>query len=335
MKEKSKLSDTEKSLALLLLLCVTVLAALAFGSVEMDLNSLIGGILKKDGFQTQTAILYSLRLPRVLAGLLAGVGLSASGVLLQAVTGNGLASPGIIGVNSGAGFAVILLLAFLPSAHRLLPVGAFFGAFGATMLIAFVCSRISFSKSTLILSGVAVNALLNAGISFVCHLDTDILSLYNYFSVGGLNQLFPERLTLPAVIIGLCFVLAIFASAKTDTLCLGDSVALSLGVNVKALRFLCLTLASALAGAVVSFAGLLGFVGLVVPHIAKKISGGKTFALLVNSALIGACLVILSDLLGRTVVAPSEIPVGIVMAFLGAPFLFFLLIKRKGGEKYA
>ncbi|MBE7033287.1 MAG: iron ABC transporter permease [Ruminococcaceae bacterium] len=329
MKNRQKLTDTEKTVIITAVLLLSVMAALVFGSVQMDLTSLIGGIMKRDGFEAESVILYSLRLPRIAAGLLAGAGLSASGVLLQAVTGNALASPGIIGVNSGAGFAVIMLLAFFPFATGFMPFAAFFGAFIATMLILFLCSKISFSSSSVILSGVAVSALLNAGISFISYADNDILSLYSYFSVGGLSQIFPERLVIPAVIIAFCVALTVLFAPKIDTLCLGDSIALSLGVNVKLLRFCCLVLASALAGAVVSFAGLLGFVGLVVPHITRRIFGTAIRRLTFNCVLVGGILVVLSDLCGRMLLSPTEVPVGIVMAFIGAPFLFYLLLRGK------
>ena len=329
MKDKSRKTDFKTSLLLAVMLIFICLTALAFGSAQIDLHGLIGGILRKDGFETESTILYSLRLPRVFAGLLAGAGLSCSGVLLQAVTGNPLASPNIIGVNAGAGFTVILLMAFFPAAITLLPVGAFFGAFLATAFILFLSSKISFSKSTVILSGVAVTALLNAGISLISYFDTDLLAVYRDFSVGGLSGILPEKLNFPFVIIFLCIAVSLLLSSQIDTLCLGDSLARSLGVNVKLLRLVCLVLASALAGSVVSFAGLLGFVGLVVPHIAKKLSDASSFTTLINSSLIGSSLVVLSDLSGRIILSPTEVPVGIIMSFIGAPFLFYLLLRRK------
>lgn len=329
MKQKSFLNSASGSAFLMLIMIITVFFALTFGSAEMTPAELIGGLLKKDGFATESTILYSLRLPRIIAGVLAGTGLSCSGVLLQAVTGNALASPNIIGVNAGAGFAVIVMLAFFPAAASFLPAGAFAGAFLTTLFIIFLCSKISFSKSTVILAGVAVTALLNAAISFVSYFDSDVLSLYRHFSVGGLSAVTPEQLKMPSLIIFTAVAVILVLSSRIDTLCLGDSLALSLGVNVKGLRLICLVTASALAGSVVSFAGLLGFVGLVVPHIAKKLSGGSTFSLTVNSCLIGASLVVLSDLFGRTLLSPTEIPVGIIMSFIGAPFLFYLLARRK------
>lgn len=329
MTEKSRKTDNKITLLLAVILLLSCIAALFFGSAQMDLQSLIGGILKKDGFSTESTILYSLRLPRLTGAILAGIGLSCSGVLLQTVTGNSLASPNIIGVNAGAGFAIILLMAFFPAAVFAFPFAAFIGAFSATLFILFLSSKISFSKSTVILAGVSVTALLNAAISLISYFDTDLLSLYRDFSVGGLSASDFERLKLPALIIFFSVTAALVISSRVDALCLGDSLALSLGINVKSLRFFCLVLASLLAGSVVSFAGLLGFVGLVVPHIAKRLSDESTFRVLVNSCLLGAILVLLSDIFGRVVLAPTEVPVGIIMSFIGAPFLFYLLLRRK------
>ncbi len=323
------MADGRITVLLTVMLFITLVAALVFGSAQMDLHSLIGGLLKKDGFATESTILYSLRLPRLLGGILAGVGLSCSGVLLQSVTGNALASPNIIGVNAGAGFAVILVMAFLPSAISVLPLTAFVGALCTTLFILFLSSKISFSKSSVILSGVAVTALLNAGISLVSYFDTDLIALYRDFSVGGLASATYEKIKIPAILIILSVICCFIISSRIDALCLGDSLALSLGVNVKALRLICLVLSSLMAGSVVSFAGLLGFVGLVVPHIAKKLTEKGIGITLLHSCLIGAILVPVSDLFGRVILAPTEVPVGIIMSLIGAPFLFYLLLRRK------
>ncbi len=329
MKKKNFFSSASGTACLMLIAIVAAICALCFGSAELSFAELIGGLMKKDGFETESTILYSLRLPRIFGAILSGIGLSVSGVLLQAVTGNALASPNIIGVNAGAGFTVITLMAFFPAAVSFFPFAAFIGAFAATLFILFISSKISFSKSTVILSGVAVTALLNAGISLVSYFDADLFALYRDFSVGGLSSVLPESLNIPAIIIFICLTVSLFFSPQIDTLCLGDSLALSLGVNVKVLRLICLVLASFLAGSVVSFAGLLGFVGLVVPHIARRLSGTDTLRVIINSSLIGTILVILSDLLGRIILSPTEVPVGIIMSFIGAPFLFYLLLRRK------
>lgn len=316
-------------LILCLLLLFVLLLSLRFGSSNMDWPSFFGGLFKQNGFEAQSLIIYSLRLPRLLQGILAGIGLSVSGVLLQSVTGNDLASPNIIGVNAGAGFVVILILSYFPGAVMGLPIAAFLGAFLTTLLIMAIANRIDSSKATVILAGIAVQALLSAGISFFSLLDTDVLVSYNYFSVGGLSNSDISLLWLPGIIIISGLIVSLAFSGRIQILCLGDGMALSLGVRVKRIRMLCLVCASACAAAVVSFAGLLGFVGLIVPHISRKLVGTRTGTLLAVSAVIGSILVLTADLLGRVIFAPSEVPVGIVMSLIGAPFFFILLMRRR------
>ena len=317
---------------LTVLLLITSVLSLRYGSAQMTMGEFLSGF--GDSTSANGIILYSIRLPRVLGAILAGVGLSASGVLLQTVTDNPLASPNIIGVNAGAGLAVILCLSFLPANIYLLPIGAFVGALASTLLIVFIANKISSSKITVILSGIAFSAILNAGISFVSLLDTDVLASYNYFSIGGLSGLKLNELVVPAVMIVVALACALALSHRARLLILGDGIASSLGVNVKRIRIICLVLASLLAASVVSFAGLIGFVGLIVPHIARRFTGESLKKLLITSSLVGSILVQVSDLLGRVLFAPSELPVGIIMSLVGAPFFFFLLIKsrRRGGE---
>ena len=312
-----------------LLLFCAILAGVTLGSTRLSLAELWDGLLWKDAAHTASIILYYLRLPRVFAALLAGVGLSVSGVLLQSVTGNELAAPNIIGVNSGAGFCCILLLTFLPQASATLPFAAALGAFGTTLLIVSVANRLNAFRGTVILCGIAFTSVLNAGISLLSLLDSDVLTAYNAFSVGGLSGVNFEQLWLPAIIIFTCLFLSLLLSRRIHLLCLGDMLAASLGVRVRALRLCCLLCASASAAAVVSFAGLLGFVGLVVPHIARRLAGQRTSHLLITSAFVGSILVILADLVGRVLLAPTEIPVGVVMALIGAPFFFILLLQRR------
>ena len=333
------MNNTQKAIqkaggvALLLLLLLTVaVIALRLGSAQLSSAAFWGGLFGKAGFQTETLILYQLRLPRILGGILAGIGLSVSGVLLQSITGNELAGPNIIGINAGAGFDAILTLYFWPAQILLLPLGAFIGAFLATLLIIGIAGRISHSRATVILVGVAVTALLNAGISLLSLLDPDVLASYNHFSIGGLGGITPEKLIAPAVIITAVLLLSLLFARRIDVLCLGDALASSLGVRVKPLRTLCLILASASAAAVVSYAGLLGFIGLIVPHMALRLAGGSIRHQLCYAAPLGGLLVLLADLLGRVLFAPSELPVGIILALLGAPFFFYLLIRRRSHE---
>ncbi|MBQ4267133.1 MAG: iron ABC transporter permease [Clostridia bacterium] len=316
----------EIGLMLILLFCCVL--SLRFGSTDMSTKEFFGAFVMNRELQTESFILFQLRLPRILACVLAGAGLSLSGVLLQNVTGNELASPNIIGVNAGAGFSMIVMMFLVPGAVFLRPVGAFAGAVTTTLIILAVASKGHFSKSTVILCGVAITAVLNAGISFLSYLNPDILMDYNHFSVGGVSGADYKELLLPAVIILVVFVLALVLSSKIDTLCLGDSLANSLGVKVKELRVASLVLAGLSAAAVVSFAGLLGFVGLVVPHIVRRMYGTDTGKMLRACVPVGGITVVIADLMGRILFAPSEIPVGVVMAFVGAPFLLYMVLRR-------
>lgn len=328
MSDKTKMKSAYGKIGLVLILLFLALLSLRLGSAEMTNKEFFGGLFKPDDYGTQRIILLSLRLPRIFAAIVAGAGLSVSGVILQSVTGNELASPNIIGVNAGAGFFMVLMLFFAPQAVYLRPIAAFVGAFLTTLFILSAASKGMFSKTSVILCGVAITALLNAGISFLTYLNPDILMDYNFFSVGGVVGAEMKELVLPAAAVAVCVVTVLLLSKCIDTLCLGDSIANALGINVKILRVACLALAGLSAASAVSFAGLLGFVGLVVPHIARRITDGSTREMIKVSVLTGGILVVAADLIGRTLFAPSEIPVGVVMAFVGAPFLLYIVIRR-------
>lgn len=316
------------------LLLMVLAAGLCFGSAPLSLSQLAAAFTGT-GEESVFIILWQIRLPRVAAGVLAGVGLSTAGVLLQSVTANELASPNIIGINSGAGLAVILMLTAFPRAGNWLPIGAFFGAFGAAMVILLAADRLGGSRVGILLIGIAITTILNAAISFLSLLDEGILAQYNHFTVGSLKAIRMDDLLVPAIIIFAAFAAAMVMSNRLGVLCMGDAAAAALGIRVKRLRMFALACAAACAAAVVSFAGLLGFVGLVVPHIAKRLAGQQPGKLLPTSALIGGILVVLADLLGRTLFAPSELPVGILMSLIGGPYFLILLCRRKHHADFA
>ena len=309
------------------LLVIAVVAGLCFGSAPLSLSDLMAAILGRGSF-SHSIILWQVRLPRVAAGVLAGAGLSTAGALLQSVTANELASPNIIGINSGAGLAVIVLLSMAPASGAVLPIAAFAGAFGAAMVILAVAGQLGSSKSNIVLIGIAITTLFNAAISFLSLLDEGILAQYNYFTVGSLKGIRLDDLALPGIIILGAFAASMGLASRLGVLSLGDAAASALGIRVKRLRIGAMACAAACAAAVVSFAGLLGFVGLVVPHIAKYLVGHRPEKLLPASAIIGALVLVLADLLGRTLFAPSELPVGILMSLIGAPYFLILLCRR-------
>ena len=316
--------------ALLMLTLLTAVLGLAFGSTRLTFAQVLSGLFSRDITAVEVQILWVVRLPHVAACLVAGAGLALSGLLLQTAANNPLAGPNIIGVNAGAGLAMALTMCLAPMAYRLVPLAAFGGALLCTALILLVADRAGGSRVTIVLAGVAVSTLLSAGISLLKLVFPDLALSYHYFSVGGVSGVTLAQLALPAAMILLCLLAAMALSPRLNLLYLGDPLAQSLGVRVKVLRFLTLLLASASAGAAVSFAGLLGFVGLMVPHMARRIiRSGDLRKLIPTSAMLGGSLVVLADLLGRVLFAPSEVPAGIITAFIGAPFFFVLLLQRR------
>lgn len=315
-------------LFMLSLFAILFILSLRFGSAKMSFKEFISAVFAQNKDSVGSIIFFSIRLPRAFAAAVAGMGLGVSGVLLQSVTGNDLAGPNIIGVNAGAGFMMILAMCFFPKAFYLQSAFAFCGALGASLIIIAISSKISHGKSTVILSGIALTSLLNAGISLISLIDEDVLTAYNYFSVGSVSGVKISEVIFPFTVILLCLSISLILAKKIDLLYLGDEIAVALGLNVNSFRFLCIILASASAAAVVSFAGLLGFVGLVVPHIARNVVGNSSRYLIIFSALIGSCIVLVADTLGRLLLSPTDIPVGIVMAFIGVPFFMYLLLRR-------
>ncbi len=309
------------------LLFAVCLLSLRYGSADMSWKTFFQALADSGMASAESLILRYVRLPRMLGALLAGAGLSLSGLLLQSITDNAMASPSLVGVNAGSGFLVVIALSFLPISYMFLPLFAFLGALGAAAFIVAFSAKMEMKKSTVVLTGLAVNAVFSAGISFFAMLDTDVLTSYNAFSVGSLSSLRLSELLLPAVFIAVALLAAFLLAHPLSLLTLGDQSAKSLGVNVGMLRFFAMLAAALSSAAVVSFAGLLGFVGLMAPHIARRLFGGAFSRLLLPTLLIGALLVSLADLFGRILLAPSEIPVGILMALLGAPFFLFLLLK--------
>ncbi len=319
--------------SLIILLMVMVVLGLAFGSVKIGMDDITRVICGQDKGSTVCVLIVNVRLPRVLGGLFAGFGLAVAGVILQGVMNNSLASPNTIGVNSGAGFGVMLALLFVPAGSAVLPVSAFAGAMITTLLIFALAGLSDSSRTTIVLAGITVSAFFNAGINTVKLLNMDITVNMTSFLIGSLSGLTLEKLFVPAAGITCALVLTLLLARPLNLLGLGDDIAHSLGLPVKKTRFAFLALSSILAGCVVSYAGLLSFIGLIVPHICRKLFGNDARFLLPCSALLGGSFVIFCDLMGRVLFAPFELPAGIPMAFIGGPFFLYLLLQKKGGRR--
>ncbi len=301
------------------------------GSTKVTVADMLSAV-KNGAVGAGERIFIFVRFPRTIACLLVGAALSVSGAVIQNVLANRLASPGIIGVNSGAGLAVTVCAVCGLYGGWQLSLFSFLGAFSAVLLISLGARKWGASRGTVILMGVAMNSLLNAFSDAIVTFDPNVGVMSNDFKVGDFSAVSYQKL-IPAMIIILLTLAVLFTlSNELDVLTLGEENARGLGLNTKVMGIIFLILAALLAGCAVSVAGLLSFVGLMIPHAVRRLGAGQSKYLLPLCALFGGAFVTFCDTAARTVFAPYEIPVGIIMAFLGAPFFVFILIKGKGGH---
>nr|WP_041613639.1 iron ABC transporter permease [Paenibacillus sp. JDR-2] len=295
------------------------------------LHTLLG-----DGTPQMDLILFEFRLPRIVIAILIGAGLAVSGCIMQGISRNALADPGIFGINAGAGLFVLIFVAFFPSTTDapvfLLPVLAWIGA-GLTAALVFLLSynrHKGFSPTQLLLSGVGVAAGISAAtIVLTLRISPEkfqFVATWMAGSIWGTNWSYVLAL-LP--FIAVLLPLAFLKARTMDALHLGESTARGLGVKVSKEQLVLLAAAVGLAGSCVAVSGGIGFVGLIGPHLARSLVGPRHQALLPASALIGSLLVVVADMLGRWLLQPSEIPAGIIVGIIGAPYFLYLLARSK------
>ena len=312
---------------------VTAVMSICLGSAGISPAQFWQAVTVQAENEVYLRIIKYVRLPRTAACLLAGAALAVSGAITQAVLANRLASPGIIGVNSGAGFAVTVCCAAGAVSGFATAGAAFAGALIAAILVSSAAKRTGSSRVTVILGGVAVNSILNAASEAVVTLVPEAGTFSSDFRVGGFSAVSVTRLVPAAAVIIFALIAVLTLCNELDVITLGEDTAQGLGLNAKRMRWVFLALAALLAGAAVSFCGLLGFVGLIVPHIVKRLAGSESRILLPMCALFGAAAVTLCDLVSRLIFAPYEIPAGILLSLIGGPFFIFILLKgRRGGN---
>jgi iron complex transport system permease protein len=334
---------------LLVLSVLSVLVAGALGSVRIPIRDEVLILLDSMGVpgpertwsESDAAILLQIRLPRVLGAFVVGSGLAAAGALMQGVFRNPLADPYILGSSAGAGLGVVLATALSLRWTALgfgpVPVLAFVGALAAIAFV-YLLARVGWKTPTthLLLSGIAVGSLLGAASRFVmlfspaleARLQSVFVWLLGGVSLSGWTEL---RFLVPMLLVGLGAAWTL--ARPLDALVLGEHGAAHLGVSVERAKLLAIVTASFLTALSVSISGLVGFVGLIVPHAVRLVAGPRHRLLIPASALAGGAFLVLVDLLGRTIVAPNEVPPGLLTALLGAPFFLYLL--RRGGREYA
>lgn len=329
------------------LLLAILLLAVGIGAVQINPDQVLAILLKQIGIETgiafearQEAVLMVIRLPRVVAGLLIGASLAVSGAAIQGLFRNPLADPGLIGISSGSALAAAGIIVLGSSALRgvvglfgdlALPLAAFGGGFLTTLLIyrlATLGGRTS--VPTMLLAGIAINALCGAAIGLLTFIATDDqLRDLTFWSLGSLGRANWSMIAamLPFMLVTL-LPLPLLARSLNAFL-LGEAEAGHLGIDVERVKTFIVALVALAVGAGVAVAGIIGFVGLVVPHLIRLIWGPDHRLLLPASALLGASLLVGADLLARTIAVPAEVPIGIVTALMGGPFFLWLLLQDR------
>lgn len=302
-----------------------------FGSVKFKVFDIFRSIFIKDDKLLNT-IVYNIRLPRNLIAVLVGAGLSVSGILLQSVMKNPLADPGITGVSSGASVMAIIILLVLPKYSFLLPIASFLGgAIACICVYTLAWKNGGIEPTRIILSGVAVNAIFGSIIGLLSILYSDRIQSALLWLNGSLSQKTwaDFNLLIGYILIGL--ILSLFCIKPANILALGEKTALSLGFNVTHLRLFISFVSIFLAGICTSIVGIIGFVGLIVPHISRIIIGDDYKYCLPLSIFLGGLIVLIADTIARSIGGTVELPVGIIMSLIGGPFFLYLL-RRKGSE---
>lgn len=309
----------------ILILLVSTLFSLCIGSVMIDPIHAIAGLFTQDDF-----ILNEYRIPRTLLGLVIGSSLAISGAVIQGVIRNPLASPDVIGITKGASLAAVIIIMIFPSAPLfVLPLGSFAGALIISLILSFLISKFDVKGSKLALIGLAIGAICTAIVQFLLirnPMDANNALIWLTGSLYGHNisNFFS---VLPWFIITVPLVLLL--GYQLNILNLGDNVATALGARVQFLKMILLILAVMLAGASIAVVGGISFLGLIAPHIARQLVGHKNLHVIIMSGLIGAILLTLGDGLARGIQPPLDIPVGVVIAVIGAPYFLFLLRRMK------
>lgn len=316
-------------LLLTIFVMISFMLSVSLGAYHVSVKNVIKAILiDREGLSR--SIIWNIRVPRTLVAGLVGICLSLSGAILQGVMRNPLASPNIIGVSAGAGLSATICIVLLPQFEYLLAPAAFIGALITSIVIYLISWKNGIHPLRMVLAGIAISSLMSALINLILIFFPERVYDTLGFTIGSLSvkNWNDFNMLLPYALIGL--LLSFLASKRLNILMLGDEIATSLGVNVELTRFILITIAALLAASAVSIVGLLGFVGLIVPHSVRLIIGSDYKYLFPASALFGAGLVMFCDTIARTVADPIELPVGIIMSVLGVPFFLYLL---RGGIK--
>jgi iron complex transport system permease protein len=327
-------------------LALTSLASLGYGASDASALALVadwfGGETGEGALSARDRIIiYDIRLPRVILGILIGAALAVSGAVMQGLFRNPLADPGLVGVSAGAGLGAISVIvlgttSLAPFVALLgiyaLPFAAFLGGLATTLILYRVATRRGqTSIATMLLAGIALGAMAGAFSGVLVYIADDRqLRDLTFWGLGSLAGATWTKIAAAAPIIVVALLTAPFLARGLNGLSLGEATAHHLGVPVQRLKNVAIVAVAAAVGSAVAVSGGIGFVGIVVPHLLRLLIGPDNRYLLPASALLGACLLLAADAVARTIVAPAELPIGIVTAAVGAPFFLWILLRRRG-----
>lgn len=328
--------------ALAVMLAAVALASLTVGATGVSLPDVLGKLARGEGLsQMERVVLMDIRLPRLAMALLVGAALAVSGAVMQGLFRNPLADPGLVGVGSGAGLgaiSMIVLGGLLPPAVLvvagpwLVPLAAFFGGWISTILLYRVSTRQGrTSVATMLLAGIALGALTGAAAGLLIFAADDAqLRDLNFWQLGSLAGASWAKLAAILPIVALALAASLVLARGLNALALGEAAAQHIGVPVQRLKNLAILTVAGATGAAVAASGGIGFIGIVVPHLLRLATGPDHRALLINAALLGPILLIAADMVARVIVAPAELPIGIVTAVMGAPVFLWILLRQRG-----
>ena len=322
MKNKNTLIFTI-SIAMLL---VISFISLLFGSKSLNISNVFDAIFNYSSSR-YSFIVFEYRIPRLLIAMMVGMSLAIAGAIFQGVLRNPLASTDVLGIGKGAGFFACLVISL--NLKSSISIAAMIGGLMVGIIIYLLTKKTNFKNTSIVVMGIAMSALFDAGIQYLNISNSANVQTILLWLTGSVWGRYWDEVQILIPYVAIFVPLAIILANKIDILSLGDKVAINLGENILLLRVGLLLIGIILTASSVSVSGTIGFVGLIAPHIAKNLVGYKHRLVIPLSGLIGANLLVISDIIGRTIISPMEIPVGIVTAIIGAPYFLYLLLRKK------
>ncbi len=335
---KNKVKSITFLIVLFIILLVTIVISLWAGSYGTTFKDIIQGIFNKAPDNRINIVVRNVRLPRIFTAIIAGAGLGVAGCILQVILSNPLASASTLGVSQGAvfgaAFAIIILGADSTGGSLLITASSFIASMGVALIILALSRFRQISPESIVLAGVAISSLFSGATTLLQYFADEValtsLVFWTFGDLGSTNWSQIKLMALAALVISIYFI---FRRWDFNALLSGTETAISLGINVKRLTVVNMILCCLLTATIVSYIGLINFIGLVAPHIVRMIVGNNHVYLIPGSILAGSTLLLLSDLFARTAISPIILPIGAITSFLGAPLFLYLLFK--GRKKYA